>query len=178
MAKMSTRKRGFTLIELLVVIAIIGVLAALIAGVALHATASATRTSCLNGLRQIGAGLNIYVQKNDYHLPSCTMRPSAPPADEVGLPGIAETLLDSCGGDRQLFRCPADPDQKYFKLEGSSYEWQSSLLINGKLLDPKKLKLLGYDRFVLMDYDNFHEEGGGSAKNYLYPSGHVTDKVE
>lgn len=171
-------RNTFTLIEMLVVIAIIAALAALIAGVSLRASASATRTSCQNNLRQIGAGLNIYVQKNSFHLPCCTMKPSAPPTGEEGLPGIADTLLDSCGSDRQIFRCPADPDQKYFKLESSSYEWQSALNINGKTLDPKTLKLLGHDRFVLMDYDNFHSESGTSAKNYLYPSGRVTDKAE
>lgn len=174
-------KKQFTLMEMLVVIAIIGVLAALITGAAMYASSSATRTACVNSLRQIGAGLNIYVQGNGFRLPYCTMKPSAPPAGEEGLPGIAPTLLSACGGQQQIFLCPADSDQKYFKQEGSSFEWQTVLNINGKMLDKQTLKLLGHDRYVLMDYDNFHAEKGDtgkSGKNYLYPDGRVTDKVE
>lgn len=174
------RRLGFTLIEMLVVIAIIAVLAGLIASVAMRSTRTAARTACMNNLKQIGAGLNIYLQQSDYRLPFCTMKPSAPPAGEEGLPGIADTLLSACGGDRQIFRCPEDPDQNYFKAEGCSYEWQSALNINGKPVNPQTLKLLGHERFILMDYDNFHETSGtdGSAKNYLYADGKVTERAQ
>lgn len=174
-------KSRFTLMEMLVVIAIIGILAALIVGTMLHATAGATRTSCMNNLKQISAGLNIYVQQNNFYLPYCTMTPSAPPLGEEGMPGIAETLRTACGGDTQVFCCPADEGRTYFTREGSSYEWQTVLNINGKLLDKQSLKLLGHDRYVLMDYDNFHNDNAGngkSGKNYLYSDGRVTDKVE
>lgn len=165
--------RGFTLTELLVAIAVIAILAGLILTATRSSLAAAHRSSCINNLRQVGAGLNIYVQQNNFFLPYCTMTPSARPAGEESYPSIVDTLLPSIGsGGNQVFRCPADVGSVFFTKEGTSYEWQSSL-VNGRKLDDKTLKLLGVERFVMMDYDNFHPDTGKSAKNYLYASGRV-----
>jgi prepilin-type N-terminal cleavage/methylation domain-containing protein len=56
--------RAFTLIELLVVIAIIAILVALLLPALSKAREKARSAACKNLLRQIGLGLQMYVQDN------------------------------------------------------------------------------------------------------------------
>ncbi len=65
----SSRQRGFTLgftlIELLVVIAIIAVLAAILFPVFAQVRENARRTACLSNMKQIGLGVQMYIQDSD-----------------------------------------------------------------------------------------------------------------
>lgn len=76
----------------------------------------------------------------------------------------------------QIYLCPADPEKKYFLREGLSYEWQSAGLINGRKVDSESLKVFGYDKILMMDYDNFH--GGSHPKNFLFIDAHVFGQLE
>ena len=62
-------KKGFTLIELLVVIAIIAILAAILFPVFAQAREKARQTSCLSNCKQIGTGLQLYMDDFDETVP-------------------------------------------------------------------------------------------------------------
>ena len=94
------RSRGFTLVELLVVIAIIGVLVGLLLPAVQSARESARRSSCQNNLKQIGLGLQNYVNARSALPPAiwdnkprnnATATGASVAADNV--PGIAWSAL-------------------------------------------------------------------------------------
>ena len=59
----------FTLIELLVVIAIIAILAAMLMPALQKARESARQTSCINQVRQVAQGYNLYADDNKEYIP-------------------------------------------------------------------------------------------------------------
>jgi len=64
-------RKGFTLIELIVVIAIIALLMAFLTPVLKKAKESAKETICRSNLRDIGLGIIIFLQDNDYKMADC-----------------------------------------------------------------------------------------------------------
>jgi prepilin-type N-terminal cleavage/methylation domain-containing protein len=63
------RRQGFTLIELLVVIAIIAILAAILFPVFAQAREKARQTQCVSNCRQIGMGIQMYLNDWDETFP-------------------------------------------------------------------------------------------------------------
>jgi len=63
------RSQAFTLIELLVVIAIIAILAAILFPVFARAREKARQTTCLNNLKQLGTGFQMYIDDWDGGFP-------------------------------------------------------------------------------------------------------------
>ena len=102
------RNRGFTLIELLVVIAIIAVLAAILFPVFATARERARMVGCLNNMKQLAIGVQMYAQDYDetfafaanYDIPAAT-RPIWP------------ALLQPYVKNEGIFRCPSASDDAY-----------------------------------------------------------------
>jgi type II secretory pathway pseudopilin PulG len=172
------KKQNFTLVELLVIIGIIGILAALLLPALDLSRQRAKQVACISNLKQIGLALNMYLSDNNFIMPCCTMTPSNPPAGEEGFASIVKTLQPYIK-NKKVFCCPGDSNQAYFKREGTSYEWQSQLGINGMKADERTLKIMGFKSPILICYSYFHgKEGDTKARNYLYLNARALQDVD
>ncbi|MBI5708091.1 MAG: prepilin-type N-terminal cleavage/methylation domain-containing protein [Armatimonadetes bacterium] len=104
---MNPIRRAFTLIELLVVIAIIAILAAILFPVFAQAKAAAKRVVCMNGARQSGLALKMYLSDYDDQMPIYYAYNSQPPAWQDGHKGI-EVALYPYVKNREVFKSPFD----------------------------------------------------------------------
>ena len=169
--------RGFTLVELLVVIAVVAMLAALAFPVFQRTTEGGRATACVSNLRQLGAGLRLYLGEHNMVMPVLKAG-RASLADEVA---VIDNTLDKYLHDQSVFECPSD--DIWAATTGTSYNWNNAL--NGQ--SATNLNFLGMvveaGRIPVLADKGKRKDGGDvhpyieSKVNILYADGHATKDV-
>ncbi len=168
---------AFTLVELLVVIAVIAVLAAIAFPVFQRTTEGGRATACVSNLRQIGAGLSLYLGEHNMVMPALQAG-RASLADEVP---VIDNTLDKYLHEKSVFACPSD--DIWAKTTGTSYHWnvalngQSATSLNflGMVVDTRHIPVLA-DKGRKADGSDVHPYIE-SKVNILYADGHATKDV-
>jgi len=114
MSSLSSRSQartGFTLIELLVVIAIIAILAAILFPVFAQARDKARGIACLSNMKQLGVGLQMYVQDYDetvFFRSTANVDSTRIHAATSGNPLKWWNMMMPYVKNNQVFKCPSD----------------------------------------------------------------------
>jgi len=153
---------GFTLVELLVVVLIIAALAAIGTSVIRSSIRSSHKAACLSNLRQIGVGIELYLQDHNARMPTLAAGRQSLQED---IP-VIETVLVPYLKNSDVFRCPADSE--VFRKSGSSYLWNTTQ--NG--LHVTQMSFFGTEdasRIPLVaDKESWHSDTDEGGTNILY----------
>jgi|AntRauTorckE6833_2_1112554.scaffolds.fasta_scaffold11579_4 prepilin-type N-terminal cleavage/methylation domain-containing protein len=154
-----SRKSGFTLFELLITIAIIAVLTGIIAPISISLVRKSHEAACASNLRNIGVGINGYLQDNNNRLPVLALGRENKSSDVP----VLETVIFEYVESADVFHCPSDSEE--FKKTGSSYNW--NVTQNGRHIS--KLSFLGIeDRPEIVPLVSDKEAWHSGETNFLY----------
>ncbi|RYX86013.1 DUF1559 domain-containing protein [bacterium] len=128
-------KNAFTLIELLVVIAIIAILAAILFPVFARARENARKASCQSNLKQVGIGIQMYIQDYDqrFLISGQTV---------TNCPSI---LLNPYTKSSQVWLCPSETNStalKYTDPRYASYQLNNQLSNKAEALFTRPTELV------------------------------------
>ena len=154
---LASKRSGFTLIELLVVIAIIAILAAILFPVFAQARESARKTSCTSNIKQLGTGMQMYIQDYDETYPCVTSenyptQPGVNFGDQTWAYNDILVLMQPYVKNYQVYFCPdrskqvgengdfCDPGKVNQFVWGYGYNWSSGY---GPHSNPSSLWNLG-----------------------------------
>jgi len=161
---------GFSLTELIITVLIVATLAGISYPLIRSGVRASHKAGCLGNLRQIGLGLESYLQDHNQRMPEIEAGRRSRSED---IP-VLETVLADYLESEEVFRCPADPDQ--FETTGSSYLWnntQSGLL-------KTQLSFFGTDDAaripLVIDKEAWHP-GSNDGSNFLYANMTATNRV-
>ncbi len=165
---MTPSRPGFTLTEMLVAMAIVALIGAITVPLVRRGLQASHQAGCLNNLRQIGTGLELYLQDNGQRMPNIEAGRRSKSEETPVLETALEPYLDSPA----VFHCPADREQ--FAATGSSYLWnptqsdrrRNQLMFLGEEGDLPHVPLV-------VDKESWHPKG----PNYLYADLSASDDV-
>jgi len=157
---------AFTLMELLVVISIIAILASLLLPVLSAAKKRAGQAQCINNLKQLGLGMQMYIDDNRDTFPGMASQHSGFQASDwiywrtntaypqVDKSPIVSTLSSS---DPKLFHCPLDTDNSARMAQADA--------VNGPYL--YSYSLTSYETTTTVDANgNSHDINPGMSSNF------------
>lgn len=163
------------MIELLVVLFVVGLLLALLMPAVMSARSASRRAVCLSNLRQIGFGVQTYVDFQGVNgvFPWASIVPSVTPDQ----PSIVDVLDQYMEHSREVYRCPSDIT--YFERERTSYEYPATRLAGRRRVDLLVSRRTGRQRasqdvWLLYDFEPFHgRENQPRSRNVVYLDGHA-----
>lgn len=162
--------RGFSLTEVIIAVLIVATLAGISYPLIRSGVRSSHKAGCLSNLRQIGLGLESYLQDHNQRMPEIEAGRRSRSEDIPVLETVLADYLDS----EEVFRCPADPDQ--FEASGSSYLWNHTQ--SG--LRRTQLSFFGTDDAsripLVIDKEAWHP-GSNNGSNFLYANMTAANRV-
>jgi type II secretory pathway pseudopilin PulG len=177
-----------------VVMSVISILMGILMPALASARRVAYRTLCKQNLHGCAIAFRMYLDDNANIMPWAMYLPSIPSDDELSknLKPISVVLAKYLSGNEAL-KCPADKEAKYFREQGSSYQYNTGL--NGMRLDQKEITFIrrrhGRERTltlplaeveVMSDYSGFHGKQNSDgdwplgAYTYLYADNLIADR--